>query len=203
MISLDLKSNIKYTSFSCISYQLILLKVNKKYHVHSFKCQLPVYNSSSFPHFFFSFPLLRENYCPDVKCGIILIAPFSGSRLMPAPWRAKLGFSFHPASLLISLCGDEEPQPFGLGAQVTCPVQQVLVWGQNPPSHESKGQSEFSAAFQWCLLTLSAFTLSIKVFAWGLCGRSSVRIPGTPCGNFWGLLSLINHRIYMLNYLWK
>lgn len=60
--------------------------------------------------FFFSFPLRRENYCPDVKCSIVLIAPFSGSRLMPSPQRAKLDFCLHPVSLLTSLCGDEKPQ---------------------------------------------------------------------------------------------
>lgn len=96
----------------------------------------------------FSFPLRRENYCPDVKHRIILSAPFSGSRLMLAPWRAELGFCFHPVPLLNSLCGDEKPQPFGLGAQLILPVQQVLVCGQNSPSLESKGHSEFSAALK-------------------------------------------------------
>lgn len=98
--------------------------------------------------FFFSFPLRMENYCPDVKRRIILIAPFSGSRLMLAPRRAQLGLCIHPVSLLISVWREEKPQPFGLGAQLIFPAQQVLVCGQNSPSRESKDQSELSGALK-------------------------------------------------------
>lgn len=112
------------------------------------KHQLLVYKSSSFSPFFFSFPLRMENFCPDVKRRIILIAPFSGSRLMLAPRRAQLGLCIHPFSLLISLCGEEKPQPFGLGAQLIFPAQQALVCGQNSPTRESKDQSEFSRALK-------------------------------------------------------
>lgn len=100
---------------------------------------------------FLSFPLRRGNYCPDVKCRIILLAPLSDSRFLLAPWRAKPGFCFHPAPLLLSWCGDEKPQPFVLGAQLTFPAQQLLVCGQDSPSLHF--QQHFSGAF-WHYLHL-------------------------------------------------
>lgn len=188
---------MKYISFSCISYQLILLKVNKKHHIDSFNHQLLVYKSSYFPPFSSLFPSEGRITALMWNVGLSLLLQSVTPGLSLHHGEQSLASALIPFLSCSAGVGMKTLSP--LGAQLTFPAQQLLLCGQNSPSPESKQQSEFSVAFQWCLLTLSAFTLSINVFAWSLCGRG--RIPGTACGNFWGLLSLINHRIYMLNYL--
>lgn len=120
---------MKYISFSCISYQLILLKVNKKHHIDSFNHQLLVYKSSYFPPFSSLFPSERRITALMWNVGLSLLL----HSVTPGLCLPHGGQSLAAAFIqFLSRCGDEKPQPFGLGAQLPFPAQQLLVCGRIP-----------------------------------------------------------------------
>ena len=93
---------------------------------------------------FLSFPRRMEDSCPDMKSRIILIAQFSDSGLVFAPWRAKLGFCFLLISLLAVLCADEKLQPLAWDLSSSC--QYSISWFVGkllPVMTVSKEQSQF------------------------------------------------------------